>query len=122
MTFTQAIARQEGYGVPNGRSTRNNNPGDIEFGTFAKNHGATRIEVTPPHGTPRFAYFPDSKTGFAAMSTLLKQHYLGLTVEQVVNKYAPPVENNCSAYLKDVCQWTGLTPTTVLTDALLEAA
>jgi hypothetical protein len=119
LTFKEAVARQEGFGPPLNRSTRNNNPGDIEYGPFAIAHGATRIEVTPLHEVPRFAYFPSSTIGFSAMSALLKLHYIGLTITQVIEKYAPPVENNDNAYIEDICKWTGLTPTTVLTAALL---
>jgi len=120
LTFTQAIARMEGFGAsPTNRPTRNNNPGDIEYGPFAVAHGATRIEDTPQHVNPRFAYFPDVATGFAAMSALLQMHYIGMSVENVIAKYAPPVENDTDAYVKDVCEWTGLAPTTILTKELL---
>jgi hypothetical protein len=118
LTICQAIARQEGFGIPNGRATRNNNPGDVEYGNFAKACGATRIEVTGPHVEPRFAYFPDPATGFAAMKMLLAQHYQGMTILQMLNKYAPPVENNESAYLKDVLLWTGLTSSTIIDNYL----
>jgi hypothetical protein len=114
MTICEAIARQEGFLKPGSRSNRNNNPGDLEWGSWARAHGADRIETPAPHQIPRFAHFPDAQTGFAAQRVLLLQHYRGMTVLQMLNKYAPPVENNVSAYLKDVCAWTGLTPDTVI--------
>ena len=112
LTFMEAIARQEGYLVPGTRPARNFNPGDIEYGPFAEEHGATGSDG-------RFAIFPDSATGYAAMRALLTEHYLGLTVTQALNKWAPPVENDVSAYLENVVTWTGLTPETVLTSELL---
>lgn len=114
MTICEAIARQEGFGVLGGRATRNNNPGDIEFGTFAKAHGATAIETVPPGKTARFAFFPDPATGYAAMKALLAQHYKGMTIAAMLNKYAPPVENNVNTYLGNVLKWTGLTASTVI--------
>ena len=84
MNFTQAIARQEGFGVLGGRSTRNNNPVDIKWSAFARAHGATSLEVTHAGERARFACFPDSTTGFTAMSGLLKLHYTGLTVQEKV--------------------------------------
>lgn len=117
-TICQAIARQEGFYVPGSRSNRNNNPGDIEYGDFAHKHGAVRVEDAPPHKPARFAYFPDADAGFRAMKELLALHYKGMTVRQMLNKYAPGVENNVSAYEHNVCLWTGLSPDTVI-DAYL---
>jgi hypothetical protein len=114
MTICEAIAREEGFLVPNSRSARNNNPGDIEYGSFAKLHGATRIEVAPAHFPARFAYFPSVEVGYAAMKALLQMHYSGMTIEQMLNKYAPPVENATNTYINNVCTWTGLTPDTII--------
>lgn len=107
MTVLEAIARQEGFYVPGSRPARNHNPGDLEYGPFAKAHGATASDG-------RFAVFPDDATGFAALRALLLQHYQGLTIAQALNKYAPPVENATNLYIVRVCQWTGLEPTDVL--------
>lgn len=112
MNFIEAVAREEGFQVLGSRPNRNNNPGDIEFGKFAKAHGATA-------GDPRFAVFPDAVTGFAAMSALFKSAYIGLTVAQALNKWAPPVENKTNSYIANVCAWTGLSPDTILTIDLL---
>jgi hypothetical protein len=112
MTFIEAIAREEGFYALKTRPNRNNNPGDIEFGKFAIAHGATS-------GDPRFAIFPNAAAGFAAMRALLLSAYVGLTVAQTLNKWAPPVENNVNSYIANVCAWTGLTPETVLTSELI---
>ena len=121
LTICEAIAREEGFGVPNGRATRDNNPGDINWGTFAKEHGATRLEIIPEgyKEFARFAYFPTVPIGFAAMKALLLRNYKGLTIQQMVNKYAPPTDgNNDVAYISAVCLWTGLTPDTIIDNYL----
>ena len=112
-TLLQAMARQEGYYAPGTLPARRENPGDIEEGEFAQAHGAL-----PPDGN-RFAAFPDAATGFAAMAALLTDHYLGLTLEEALNKWAPPVENNVNAYLANVMEFTGLTADTVLTTGII---
>lgn len=102
----------EGFGVPHGRSTRNNNPGDIEAGKFALAHGATGTDG-------RFAIFPDADTGFAAMKLLFQApSYKGLTVAAALNRWAPPVENATSHYIQSVCSWSGCKSTDII-DGLL---
>ena len=112
MTFMQAIGRQEGFGAnPGNIPTRRNNPGDIEEGRFAQSHRAL-----PPDGN-RFAAWPTPDAGWAAMRALLVSAYLGLTVRQALCKWAPPVENDVSMYEANVCRWTGMQPTDVLTES-----
>ncbi len=115
-SICQAIAKEEGFGVPGGRATRNNNPGDISWGPFARTHGATSLETIPPgiDEPARFAVFPDPAAGFAAMKALLEMHYAGQTVEQMIYHYAPPNENDTDGYIANVCKLTGLTPNTVI--------
>lgn len=101
-----AIARMEGFFIEGSRPQRNNNPGDIEWGTFAELHGALHPEF--PYG--RFAVFPSPAVGFAALVALLKTPvYAALTVAEAINRYAPPVENNTDTYVKLVCDWVGCT-------------
>jgi SPP1 gp7 family putative phage head morphogenesis protein len=76
------------------RAWRNNNPGNIENGSFARNNGAIGSDG-------RFAIFPDSNTGWNAMVGLLSNDaYQKLTIEGAINRYAPPNENNVETYLK----------------------
>ena len=112
LSFMEAIAREEGFLVKGSRPERNNNPGDIEWGKFTKAHGATG-------GDPRFAIFPTPQAGYAAMRALLNSAYIGLTVAQALNKWAPPIENETNTYITRVCQWSGLRPETVLTPELI---
>ena len=104
MTLLEGMAKMEGFGKPGTRSTNNNNPGDLEYGPFAKAHGATGTDG-------RFAIFPTVDSGYAAMRALLQEKYAGLTLEEALNIYAPPVENNTNLYLKDVCSFVGCSPT-----------
>lgn len=115
LTLEQAVAKMEGFYADKpvkNRPQRNHNPGDIEYGQFAILHGATGRD-------PRFAVFPDDATGFAALKSLLATPtYRILTVEQMVNKYAPAIENNTSNYLSSVCKWVGCLPTDIVGDLL----
>ena len=118
MRLTEAIARMEGFNVPGSRAARNSNPGNIEWGAFAQANGADRIETVGPHQKARFAHFPSSQVGFDALKALLLKHYKGLTVQQMMQKYAPPCENNTTNYTKNLCEWTGLMPGTVIDEYL----
>jgi len=51
------------------RSQRNKNPGNIKYGEWAKNHGATGQD------SGGFAIFPDNETGQAALDDLLENQY-----------------------------------------------
>jgi hypothetical protein len=88
------------------RPLRNNNPGNLEYGDFAKSRGAVGSDG-------RYAVFPDVQTGTNAQISLLKSDsYNTLTVSQMVNKYAPPSEN--PNYLPKLINLTGLSPDTKL--------
>lgn len=64
------------------RSDRNHNPGNIKFGKWAKDHGATGQDKDG------FAIFPDDNVGTGAMKNLLKSSgYKNLTVEGAINKW-----------------------------------
>lgn len=113
MTFLQAVARQEGFYVEGTRPQRNNNPGDIEYGQFAKAHGAIRADS-------RYAVFPDVTTGFAAMRALFQApSYKGKTVEEALNRWAPPAENATNIYIEHVCNWVGCKPTDIIDELVV---
>jgi uncharacterized protein YukE len=64
------------------RGDRNNNPGNIKYGLFAREHGATGFDGP-------FAVFPDYATGAAAQEILVKTRgYSGLTLHQFAARYA----------------------------------
>ena len=95
-----ASAPQPGVGSAAGasRGDRNNNPGNIEYGTFAVQQGATGSDG-------RFAIFPSLATGNAAMATLLHNKYAGLTLSQIQRKW---VGNSDQNYLSSMMSATGL--------------
>ena len=112
MTFLEAIAREEGWLDPHSRCRRNNNPGNIEAGRFAKAHGSIGSDG-------RFAIFLTPEAGFAAMRALFQAPgYLGATVAGAIARWAPPVENDTGDYIRNVCAWVHCKPEDLL-DPLL---
>lgn len=87
------------------RAERNNNPGNIVYGPFAMAQGAIGFDG-------RFAIFPDLETGYRASRNLLTSYgEKGLnTVGSIINKWAPPSENDTSAYAGYVSKQMGVTP------------
>ncbi len=65
------------------RGLRNNNPGNVRYGPFAKAHGATGQD------DKGFAIFPDIDTGSNAMGALLKSYQKsGIdTISGIISKY-----------------------------------
>jgi len=92
------------------RNWRNNNPGNIESGRFAALHGAIGTDG-------RFAIFPDYKTGRAALISLLKtESYARLSVAAAIERFAPRIENDTSAYTAFVRTRVGVTPDTLVSE------
>jgi len=105
------------------RAARNCNPGNIEWGKFAEDHGATGVEPDGHTYKGRFAVFPSADVGFAALKALLLGPvYRDLTVAQAINRYAPPSENNPTTYINDLCVWCGCRPTDTVVDVMTGAA
>lgn len=97
------------------RGIRNNNPGNIEWGSpwqgLAKTVGKNRDE--------RFAQFLDPASGIRAIAVTLITYYDKRkandgsridTVREVIERWAPSVENNVSAYAKQVARVLNITP------------
>jgi hypothetical protein len=101
-----------GVAIGGDRNWRNNNPGNIEAGSFANNHGAIGSDG-------RFAIFPDEATGENALRALLcTSTYQGLTLEQAIERFAPPSENPTDTYASYISQHVGIgldTPVSSLT-------
>lgn len=84
------------------RSWRNNNPGNIRYSEFTRRAGA----IGQAGG---FAVFPDEATGMRAITSLLNaKSYRNLTIAGAISRWAPPSENNTSAYHTNVQKLTGL--------------
>jgi hypothetical protein len=88
------------------RGERNNNPGNIEYGPFAKRLGATGSDG-------RFAVFPTFEAGAKAQETLLAgSGYVGggrNTIDAIISKYAPSSDgNSVDNYANYVSRVTGI--------------
>lgn len=77
------------------RNWRNNNPGNLEAGKFTEKHGAIGDDG-------RFAIFPTMEAGEHAQEALLRGKYADYTINDMVYKYAPPVENDTGQYIKTI--------------------
>lgn len=97
-------AAKTGGGISRGE--RNNNPGNIEYGAFAKRLGATGSDG-------RFAVFPTFEAGAKAQETLLAgSGYVGggrNTIDAIISKYAPSSDgNSVDNYANYVSRVTGI--------------
>jgi len=110
-----------GGGRPKGKLTRaerNNNPGNIEDGAFA------RRQPGYAGGDGRFAKFTSAEAGFAAMERLLMgRGYMGggrNTIASIIAKYAPSSDNNdVNAYAASIERATGIGRHTALSASQL---
>jgi hypothetical protein len=100
------VERREGT-----RAWRNNNPGNIEYGDFAKKNGAVGTDG-------RFAVFPSYEQGREAKKKLLweTRGYSGLTIAGAINRYAPPSENDTGSYVNSVASSIGVGPDTPMAE------
>ena len=77
------------------RGFRNNNPGNIR-------HGSKWRGLAPNQNDTAFCTFINVEHGiraiFKILNTYEKKHNL-VTVEDIINRYAPPVENDTGAYI-----------------------
>ncbi len=79
---------------------RNNNPGNMRKGTKSRSLGSIGV-------AGGFAVFPDYQTGRAALKGLLQSTYLHWSLFRLVEKYAPPQENDTENYRKLLKKLTG---------------
>jgi hypothetical protein len=100
LQLASAIQTHEGY-FPGSLSYRQNNPGNL---MYVGQSGASA-------GTNGLAVFPSYQAGLSALVDQINlDSSRGLTLSQFISKYAPPGENNTSAYLSFVSQYTGFSP------------
>lgn len=93
------------------RGLRNNNPGNIR-----KSPTVWQGEKTPSTDAA-FKQFTSMAYGYRAMLKLL-QNYSRLhgckTIRQMINRWAPPSENNTDNYIRAVCAGAGVQPDQVV--------
>ena len=107
--LAQLIAKQEGFGIPGTVPTTHHNPGDL------------RASPHSSHAVPGdIGEIPDDTDGWADLERQLQIYAkLGLTLQQMINEYAPPEDGNAtSTYLQNVCAGLGLPPSTLVSVAL----
>lgn len=91
------------------RNWRNNNPGNLNYGDFAKKHKAIGTDG-------RFAVFPTYEDGRKAKESLLFEGsgYKNLDISRAIARYAPPSENNTTNYVNTVAKAAGVPASTPL--------
>jgi len=91
------------------RGLRNNNPGNLR-----KSSSVWMGEV--PSDDPDFVAFESIDWGYRAIFVLLRGYIAkGYdTIEKIINRYAPTIENNSQAYITHVVSLTGIREDTVI--------
>lgn len=89
------------------RGLRNHNPGNIR-----RSASRFRGEVRPSTD-PAFKQFEEPAWGYRAIFVILRtyydRHHLH-TMQEMIRRWAPPVENHTEAYIRGVTALTGLAP------------
>lgn len=106
--------RPDGSGfirVSGSRTWRNQNPGALRPGPFARKMGACG-------DAGGFAVFPNEETGMIALRELLKtETYSNMSIAAALHKYAPFCDNNDPIlYQKHLFNMTGVNPTRKISD------
>lgn len=82
-----------------------NNPGNI------RNSNTIYIGEITPSNHKSFKTFENMFYGYRAMfrllNTYITQHKLD-TIEKMIQRYAPPIENETESYIKFVCEKSGI--------------
>lgn len=80
------------------RGIRNNNPGNIR-------HGASWAGMAPQQTDESFVTFIAPEWGIRAIARIMKSYEArGIrTINDAINRWAPPNENNSQAYVDHVC-------------------
>lgn len=89
------------------RGIRNRNPGNIRLG----DNWVGLAEMQPDK---EFCTFSHVKYGIRALYKILKKYQLVYnlkSVKEIINRYAPPNENNTGSYINSVAKRIGVKPT-----------
>lgn len=97
---------------------RSNNPGNLEYGPFARSMGAIGEGAPPPGRSKGFAIFPTFEMGQQARYNLQfeQPRYANLTIAQAIEQYAPRVENDTDGYINIVSSAAGVPSSTLMKD------
>ena len=100
------------------RGIRNNNPGNIDYNERNPWQGLDKQK--PSDG--RFCRFMGPEWGIRAITRVIRNYAKrdgtqgaggkGIdTVQEIINRWAPPVENDTGAYVSQVAKVVGVSPT-----------
>lgn len=109
-TIAATIQQVEGY-YPGTPAYTNNNPGNL---IYVGQSGATA-------GAGGFAAFPSYDAGYQALLNQIQSYAnQGLTIQQMMNKYAPAGDgsNNPTAYANQIASALGVPTDTTVADAI----
>ena len=83
------------------RGIRNNNPGNIRHVA-----GTTWVGQSLQQTDESFVQFTDPVYGIRAIARILRSYYRQgvVTIGDMIDRWAPPNENNSQAYVDAVCQ------------------
>lgn len=87
------------------RGFRNNNPGNIRRDKDLRWVGAAQVQTDPD-----FVQYIAPEYGIRAMVKILSTYarlHNADTVQEIISRWAPPSENNTTAYIADVCRYMG---------------
>lgn len=108
--LAHAIAKEEGFGIPNSLPTRNHNPGDLR-------HSPHSFHL--PGKPDAIGKIPTDEEGWADLERQLRLYAeRGLTLGQAIYEFAPPTENHTIGYVAYVCKVLGCASTISMEDAL----
>lgn len=107
----EAIGKQEGFGVPGARPTRNCNPGDLKalFGRCW--YGQIGFD------SEGFVIFDSPVNGWRALGMDITNHARknpGQSLAGFIAQFAPSSENNTAAYIHAVASALAVDPVTTL--------
>lgn len=97
------------------RGIRNCNPGNIDRKPGVKWQG----QMDDQSGDPRFVVFQSASWGIRAIARILLVYQTARlardgtpidTIREIIERWAPPVENKTSAYVTHVSKLTGIAP------------
>ncbi len=90
------------------RGIRNNNPGNLDFNARAFQRDKWKGELgMEKHSSPRFTTFGTPQHGIRALCKVILTYHRHRkaadgspidTVQEIIDRWAPPVENNTDAY------------------------
>ena len=80
---------------------RNHNPGNIRPGKISHNNGQISIVCN-------FAVFPDYESGHKALLDSLHTTFANMSIDKMMEQFAPPSENDTAKYRKFLHNTTGV--------------